>query len=206
MQLIIITHGAVEGPGNMCTGQSDVALSSGGFTAMQSLATTWEGPPPRFLFSSDLRRAQQSAQVLAARFATEPLLDPRLRELDMGDWQGRRWADIVRDDREQHDRWQANPLLECAPGGESFGDLLHRCRIWLSALLDSTMPDDTVVSVGHGSTLRALLCHALELPPANSGAIAARPATVSQINYGNGLFEVCYVNAKAFQYTQGGKP
>ena len=58
---------------------------------MQSLATSWSARPPRFLFASDQRSAQQSAQVLAARFAIEPLADARLREVDLGEWDGRRW-------------------------------------------------------------------------------------------------------------------
>ena len=81
MDLILVRHGDSEAAAGLCIGHTDVALSSSGFLAIQRLAAQWQGEAPRFLFSSDLRRAQQSAQVFAARFATEPLADPRLREV-----------------------------------------------------------------------------------------------------------------------------
>src|SRR5262249_42609539 len=84
MNLILVRHGDVDAAPGLCLGQTDAPLSAAGFGAVQQLAATWTDRAPRFLFSSDLRRAQQAASVFAARFAIEPLMDARLREVDLG--------------------------------------------------------------------------------------------------------------------------
>ena len=83
MDLILVCHGATDSAPGVCIGQADLALSSDGFTGVQRLAAGWSAATPRFLFSSDLKRAQQAAQIFAARFAIEPLFDARLREVNL---------------------------------------------------------------------------------------------------------------------------
>ena len=103
MDLILVRHGDVDAPPGICLGHFDVPLSAEGFAATQRLAASWTAAAPRFLFSSDLKRAQQSAQIFAARFAIEPLADARLREVDLGAWDGKRWDEIVAADAARYD-------------------------------------------------------------------------------------------------------
>ncbi|HEY6985209.1 MAG TPA: histidine phosphatase family protein, partial [Rhodanobacteraceae bacterium] len=112
MDLILVRHGAVEAPPGLCLGHFDAPLSAEGFTATQRLATSWDGTAPRFLFSSDLKRAQQSAQVFAARFAIEPLADARLREVDLGAWDGKRWDEIAKSDAARYQHWSENWVIQ----------------------------------------------------------------------------------------------
>ena len=199
MDLILVRHGAVDAPAGMCLGHSDVPLSIEGFTSMQRLATSWDAAAPRFLFSSDLKRAQQSAQVFAARFAIEPLADARLREVDLGAWDGKRWDEIAAADGARYRHWADNWVIQEAPGGESFADLIRRTGSWLSALLGSTREDDCVLALAHAGSIRALLCHALGLPPARALALVIDHAHASRVGYRGGQFEVRYVNAPRFQ-------
>lgn len=199
MDLILVRHGAVEGALGICLGHTDVPLSAEGFTATQRLAASWEGSAPRFLFSSDLKRAQQSAQVFAARFAIEPLGDARLREVDLGAWDGKRWDEIAASDAARYRHWADNWVIQEAPGGESFADLIRRTGSWLSALLGSTRDDDCVLAVAHAGSIRALLCHALGLPPARALALTVDHAHASRVAYRGGQFEVRYMNAPRFE-------
>ncbi|MDC8011495.1 histidine phosphatase family protein [Tahibacter soli] len=199
MELILVRHGDVEAAPGLCIGCTDVALSATGFTAIQRLAAQWIGRVPRFLFSSDLRRAQQSAQVFAARFATEPLADPRLREVDLGEWDGRHWDEIARTDAARYRHWADNWVIQEAPGGESFADVVRRTGAWLSALLSSTNDDDVVLAIAHAGSIRALLCHALGLPPARAFALRIGHAQASAVVCRNGQFEVSYLNASRFE-------
>lgn len=199
MDLVLVRHGAVEAPVGLCLGHTDVPLSVEGFTATQRLAATWDGSPPRFLFSSDLKRAQQSAQVFAARFAIEPLADARLREVHLGAWEGKRWDEIAARDAARYRHWSDNWVIQEAPGGESFADLIRRTGAWFSALLGSTRENDCVLAVAHAGSIRALLCHALGLPPARALALKIDHAHASCIGYRGGQFEVGYSNATRFQ-------
>ena len=199
MDLILVRHGDSEAAAGLCIGHTDVALSSGGFLAIQRLAAQWQGEAPRFLFTSDLRRAQQSAQVFAARFATEPLADPRLREIDLGEWDGQRWDTIATQDAARYRHWADNWLIQEAPGGESFSDVIRRTGAWLAALLGSTGDNDCVLTMAHAGSIRALLCHALGLPPARAFALKVDHARASRIRYRLGQFEVSYTNASRFE-------
>lgn len=198
MDLFLVRHGEVDAAAGRCIGQCDVALSAGGFTAMQSLATSWSARPPRFLFASDQRSAQQSAQVFAARFAIEPLADARLREVDLGEWDGRRWDEVARDDAARYRHWADNWVIQPAPRGESFTDVLRRAGAWLSAVLGSTQDEDCVLAVAHAGSIRALLCHALGLPPARAFALAVNHAETSHLRCRGGQFELCRLNCPGF--------
>lgn len=199
MDLILVRHGDSEAPAGLCIGHSDFALSGEGFLAIQRLAAQWQGGTPRFLFTSDLRRAQQSAQVFAARFAIEPLADPRLREINLGEWDGQRWDTIAARDAARYRHWADNWVIQEAPGGESFSDVIRRTGAWLAALLGSTADDDLVLTVAHAGSIRALLCHALGLPPARAFALQLEHARASRIRYRMGQFEVSYTNASRFE-------
>jgi broad specificity phosphatase PhoE len=198
MDLILVRHGGVDAPAGLCLGHADVPLSAEGFTATQRLAASWDGDAPRFLFSSDLKRAQQTAQVFAARFAIEPLGDSRLRDVALGAWDGKRWDEIAATDGVRYRHWAENWVIQEAPGGESFADVIRRTGAWYSALLGSTDAHDTVLAIAHAGSIRALLCHALGLPPARALALGVDHAHASRIGYRAGQFEVRYMNAPRF--------
>ena len=195
MELILVRHGDVDTPAGLCLGQTDLPLSAAGFGAVQQLAATWPGRAPRFLFTSDLKRAQQAASIFAAKFACEPLVDARLREVDLGQWDGRRWEDVMRSDMARYEHWANNWVIQEAPGGESFADVIRRTGAWFAALLASTGDNDTVLAVAHAGSIRALLCHALGLPPARALALTVEHAHASRIGYHGGQFVVRYMNA-----------
>jgi alpha-ribazole phosphatase len=199
MDLILVRHGDVDALSGLCIGQTDVPLSAAGFTAIQRLAASWSAQPPRFLFTSDLRRAQQSAQVFAARFAIEPLADDRLREVNLGDWDGKRWDEVARTDAARYRHWADNWVIQPAPQGESFSDLLRRTGAWLSAVLGSTGEDDCVLAVAHAGSIRALLCHALGLPAARAFSLNVRLAEASHVRCRNGQFELLRLNSTRFE-------
>lgn len=199
MNLVLVRSGQVQADPGIVLGQSNLPLAVTGFTAMQQLAATWSGPAPRFVFSSDLKRAQQSAQVFGAQFAVEPLTDPRLRELDYGRWDGQPWQDAMREDAENYRAWSQHWVIQPAPDGESFADVLRRSGAWLSALLQTAVDADTVLVLAHQGSIRALLCHALGLPPERSLALRIDPAHASCIACREDHFEVCYLNASSFQ-------
>jgi broad specificity phosphatase PhoE len=198
MDLILVRHGGVDAPAGLCLGHTDVPLSAEGFTATQRLAASWDGAAPRFLFASDLKRAQQSAQVFAARFAIEPLADARLRDLALGAWDGKRWDEIAASDAARYRHWADNWVIQEAPGGESFADVIRRTGAWFAALLASTGDNDTVLAVAHAGSIRALLCHALGLPPARALALSVDHAHASRIAYRGGQFEVRSMNTPRF--------
>ena len=98
-------------------------------------------------------------------------------------------------------------MIQEAPGGESFADVIRRTGAWFAALLGSTREDDDcVLAIAHAGSIRALLCHALGLPPARALALSVDHAHASRIGYRGGQFEVRYMNAPRFHAERLSRP
>ena len=157
----VFRHGeVVRGPERMCRGQADVQLSTAGIEASARVARRFLdefGAPDRGL-TSDLSRCT----ALADRFGVEPELLPGLREQDMGEWEGRTWAELSQADGAAVTAYWANYLLAQPTGGERWVDTAERVlRTWkeLGEL------EGRVVVCTHVGPIRALLCGWLNLGP-----------------------------------------
>jgi alpha-ribazole phosphatase len=104
------------------------------------------------LISSPLLRARRLAELLHE----QPTYDDRLREIDFGNWEGQRWADI---DRAAIDAWAADVLHFAPPGGESVAMLQARAIACATAL-----SGERCALLTHAGVMRALLGHWLRLP------------------------------------------
>jgi broad specificity phosphatase PhoE len=111
------------------------------------------------VYSSDLARARETAEIVADRLGLEIELDPRLRERGFGSWEGLTRSEIEERDAEGLARWlagqghgadDAEPFDEFAERMHGFlGDVLHR------------HPGERVLVIAHGGSIRVL--HALAL-------------------------------------------
>jgi alpha-ribazole phosphatase len=162
MELTLIRHPRPSLPAGTCVGRLDVECAGGWEPHAERLARVL-GTPDR-LFTSPARRCVVLAERLGAGYRLAPSVDPRLHELDFGEWEGRRWADIG------HTATQilgsSDFFDQAPPGGESYRDLMTRIDAFL-AELGSTF--ERVAIVTHSGPIRALLVRCLELP-VESGA------------------------------------
>ena len=177
MKLYLVRHGEAEGSEGRAVGQLDLPLSDLGTRNLEALAASWQGPPPVRLFASDLRRATDSAHILATRLGIDPVIDARLREVSFGDWEGRAWDEIYESDRQRYDAWSERWWDLAPPGGESFADLARRALAWYRDLGDGK---DTI-AVAHGGSIRALLVELLAIPRERAFDLQLSPARVSAV-------------------------
>jgi broad specificity phosphatase PhoE len=110
------------------------------------------------LFSSDLQRAHETATIVGERIGLRPVPDPRLREGNRGDWEGRYWFEIERDDPRAFAAWRRAGADFRFPGGESLGEQLERVLAALSDIREAAPGRALVIT--HGGAIRAALCHA----------------------------------------------
>jgi broad specificity phosphatase PhoE len=110
------------------------------------------------LWSSDLSRARETAEIVGARIGLEPRLDPRLREANRGSWEGRLFIDIEREDPEGYAAWRRAGAGFRFPDGESLLEQLER----VSAAVDDVRKDGEgpALVVCHGGSIRVMLCAA----------------------------------------------
>lgn len=124
-------------------GVSDIELTDRGREQAKELADRIGGRHFDTVWSSDLVRAIETANIVFG----DPSIDPRLRELDFGDIDGLRWSDLTDEAREA--------LLEfssfVAPNGESVSAMHDR----IASFMDELDPGDHVV-VTHGGVVRMI--------------------------------------------------
>jgi broad specificity phosphatase PhoE len=108
------------------------------------------------LFSSDLARARTTAEIIGKQIGLAPQLDERLREGDRGDWEGRLFVDIARDDPEGYAAWMRAGATFRFPGGESLQE--HSDRV--AAALDDIHERGELPAlvVCHRGSIRVMLC------------------------------------------------
>src|SRR5262249_10521920 len=96
MRLIVVRHGAtLHNAEARFTGQANAPLSEHGRTQVQALAERLRTIDFSTVVSSDLLRATQTArQIVAAHPSTTLTLDPDLREIALGAWEGLTYADV----------------------------------------------------------------------------------------------------------------
>ncbi len=86
---MLLRHGrTADNHGGRIQGQLDTPLDEVGRRQAAATAPLLTAAAPGVLLSSDLARARDTALVLGERAGLVPVLDPRLRELHLGTWQG----------------------------------------------------------------------------------------------------------------------
>lgn len=152
MKLTLIRHTRVEVPVGTCYGNSDVDVAE---TFPEEAKKVKEGlAGKRFdaVYSSPLQRCTKLAAYCGF---SDPVLDNRLKELNFGRWEGKRWEEIE-DPRLQE--WYDNWLSVSPMGGESFLDQYNRVSSFLDELKEN--PFREVCIFAHGGTIQAILIYA----------------------------------------------
>ena len=154
--IYLIRHGESEGNHyRRCHGHTNGVLTPKGRQQAETLAGRLKDEPIAAVYSSDLRRASETAK-LAVPHLTARLM-PGLREIFLGDWEDLTWGEIMHD-------WPAQYKVFEPPGGESHDAVKRRMTVALRAVA-AAHPGQTVAVVSHGMALK-LLCEALTGQPA----------------------------------------
>ena len=161
MKLHLVRHGPALDADGRAMGHADAPLSPEGIEQVARLVTAWPRTPSR-IWSSDLRRARETAERIGQRWDVAPAIDARLREMNFGEWDGRFWNALEREDPDRLKHWMESWVTERVPGGESFTLLSERVRDWCARCLAD--PAEEIVVVAHAGSIRALLCNLLEVP------------------------------------------
>ena len=110
----------------------------------------------RSLWSSDLGRARETAEIVGAAIGLEPVLDPRLREASRGRWEGYTFAEIEQAEPQLYAHWQNDPATWRFPEGESLLEQQQRVTAALNDIHDGEpLP---AMAVCHGGSIRVMLC------------------------------------------------
>jgi alpha-ribazole phosphatase len=196
MRLLLIRHAQPDARApDRCYGRLDVGLSARGERSARQLARALGAVSLTAVYTSPRIRATRTAQPLAAVNGLSPTIVDALRELDFGDFEGRRYEDIAREHPELFAAWMNEPASFRFPGGESFADLRSR-TLAATAAIRQRHPREVVAVVSHGGVIRAILADALEMPAHAIFRLEQSYGAVSVVDWLDGTPIVRLVNLR----------
>jgi len=146
-------------------GQLDSPLTDAGVQQAALLAGKLSSVQFDAVYSSDLRRARRTTEIIMAQFNPVPVtFDERIRERNFGLFQGLTWEEITEKYPEEAAKELSGNPKNCAPGGESKQQLLLRTRSFFEDIaLQQT--NKKILVISHGGILNVWTRHVLHIPP-----------------------------------------
>ncbi len=156
-QILLIRHGQTDwNADGRWQGHEDIPLNTNGLEQAQALAFHLKDHPITAIYSSDLQRAQQTAAPLAQTLGLTVKTDPRLRELNLGTYQGMTTSEISSQYPAEAAKMREDYLGFPFPQGESRRMMQMRAlEAFREIVANEAAPE--VAIVAHGGTIRVLL-------------------------------------------------
>ncbi|MEM7136443.1 MAG: histidine phosphatase family protein [Myxococcota bacterium] len=136
----------------VCYGQFDVEVDSTHADSADRIVAAVGDHPVDAVWASDLSRCSVPGALVARALRVPFFEDPALREISMGDWEGRPWQQIEEREPSRYRRWMAEWRDEAPPGGEALDAFEARVRGWH----DNLEPQSSPLLVAHAGVVRAL--------------------------------------------------
>ena len=154
MEIYLVRHTETSCEKGICYGQSDVDLAEPFESIFENILS--QLPSEAIVFSSPLKRCVALARHIQNNIKTISYHeDARLMEMNFGDWEMKKWNDIL---PAQLNPWMEDFVNIPASNGESFMELHKRTSDFLSDLVSKEIKNPIVV-VCHAGTIRSFLCH-----------------------------------------------
>jgi broad specificity phosphatase PhoE len=164
-RLIIIRHGQTawnEGEGERLRGRADLELDEIGLRQARAAATRMALWRVTAVYSSPLRRAVTTAEILAESLRLKAQTLEGLIDIDYGSWQGLSLKEAEANDPDLYRLWLQRPHLATFPGGEDLEQVRERVNSSVEILVPRHL-GQTVVLVSHKVVCKVLLCSLLGL-------------------------------------------
>jgi alpha-ribazole phosphatase/probable phosphoglycerate mutase len=173
-------------------GQRDPHLSPYGKKEAKSLARRFRKLTFEAAYTSPLRRAFQTAEIIVGR-RIDLTYEDGLREISLGEWEGKTLPQIRKRYGEAFDRWAVRPTRVRVPGGEDFRSFVARVKRTLS-LIEKRHPDGNVLVVCHGGVISTFASMVLNLPPDDVWCLTVKNASLTIVEAGSGLQKLVTFN------------
>lgn len=185
MRIIFIRHGETDWNVTLqYQGQGNVPLNRRGQQQARLTGERLKAYKACALYSSDIVRARNTAEIISPIVGLEPIMMPELREIDVGQWEGLTPEELYRRFPEHMREYDRDPARTVRRGGESYAQLQERALKAMQSMYDAHMGEETVLAVTHGGTIRAILCHVIGLDLNNFGRMWLDNGSLSEIRHG----------------------
>ena len=164
-RIVLWRHGRTEwNKDNRFQGQADIGLDSVGIEQAAAAAPLLAAFAPVAVYSSDLSRAYRTATALADLTGLSIQTDKRLREIDVGTWEGLHGSEVREQNPDLAERLWRGEDVRRSPTGESPSEVAQRVAEALTEIAEAAPDGSTVVVATHGLAGRVGACQLVGLP------------------------------------------
>lgn len=165
MEIHLIRHTAVENPDHLCYGFAEIPLRKGFEEDLKDIRLDKD-------FDLIISSSSQRCQLLAKYFQLNYETDERIREMNFGDWELRKWSEIP---KEEINPWYEDFITIKAKNGENLLEMQTRVSEFWNELI-SKENTNKVLIIAHAGVIRLIIQAILQFPLENIFSI--------QIDYG----------------------
>lgn len=168
-------------------------LAEVGIAQARALASVMSSLPISAIYSSQMLRARQTAEIVATPFGRTSVALDGLHEIAVGEWEGMSWAEIQQRDPEHFQAFFENPAVVPYLGGECYQDVLARARPIFDQLI-AKHAGQSIVIVTHNVVNRVLVADCLGLPLERAKQLHQSNCCFNEIRCKPGITDVRSVN------------
>ena len=186
-EIILVRHGETEwNVTEVFRGRIDVELNETGMKQAELLAKHLSDLKLNAIYSSPLKRALKTAEMIASYHKLDVGVAPGLIDFDYGEWQGLPHQEVKDKYKELYAEWINNPHQAKMPAGESLSEVRKRAV----GVVDSIIAkyEGTVILVSHRVVNKVLVCALLGLDDSHFWNIRLDTCGITTFAYENGRF------------------
>lgn len=192
--IYLIRHGHTEPTENgKLYNDPAVELTDRGIAQANALGDWLADKNPDLLLSSTAKRVVSTSELIANRIGMKSCPKSGLDEWSVGDWEGRTYLEVKKEDPEDYKHWSNDPIQNAPPGGESIEDLYKRVQARMVDLIEENQ-GKSIALITHAGVIRAILVNALEMPVRNFWRLNISVGSVSKIDVSDNFTTVHYTN------------
>ena len=191
--LLLVRHGETDwNREGRVMGRHQVELNAKGRAQVESAARFAESIRPDLIVTSPLRRARQSAEIIAAGLGgIEIVEEPEIAEVLYGRWEGMTYHELIEDPH--YLEYRKSPIEHPTPGGETIPEVQAR-GVAAVARAVSAHANQRILFVSHGDIIRTVLCHFMGLELRYFHRIRVDNATFSALQIAGNFAELKFLN------------
>lgn len=198
MRLYLVRHGETElNKEFRFIGRTDVGLSESGRLQAKKVAERLSEKKIKAVYSSDMLRAVQTAEIITEPLGLNAKLLEGLREIDFGNWEGLTYYEIEEMDGDHLTAWIEDPININIPKGETWEHFESRVLKSMSLIIKEEK-DGEVVIVSHGGPIKLLVSHYYGRDPEFFNSFWPSPGTVSVVEITGDKAQILVLNDKVF--------
>lgn len=191
-RLLLVRHATAKGQGRF-QGQRDVPLSAAGRRELRRLCQKCSPYPVGAVYSSDLRRALETADAVAREFGLKAQVRPELREMHFGQWEGLSWNQVAKRYPRLASLWMERFPGQPIPGAEPLRNFQRRIAAGVRGIVAANRGQCALI-VTHAGVIRFTLGKILGMPTRNLFRLAQDSCALNVIEYLDGGAVVRCVN------------